>query len=391
MTTLYVVRTGRRVELFDDAVEDTPILGVPLSEWQARVARKSGLDVEWIDDAAEAVAPCFVTDDDVFFTERLFGAFVRKARTLRRACRAGLVDNPVLAATIGAHPGAEPVDGGWCWALAWRPSEAASEGPPILFEMDDLLALSSVRLPKALIPDGLHVFCESTMGLLRVDAPLHVYFANLHANLERSAALMTRVRMRAARGAPAEGLDVVNRLGEGCVIDPSAVVEGCELGDGVVIGAHAVVRHSTLGAGVHVQDGVTMMRSVIGRGTMISLQHRVVQSVVYEESFLISGALQFSIMGRESAVFATWVTDMRMDGRTIRTPQGGGLVDTGLRFFGAVIGHRAKVTAGVVTAPGRVVPSGATVHADPRDVFVGLPTGHPVGRPFVLGGRDDPR
>ena len=111
-------------------------------------------------------------------------------------------------------------------------------------------------------------------------------------------------------------------------------------------------------------------------------------SVVYPECFLISGAFQFSIMGYASAIFAAWITDARTDQKTIKTSIRGKLVDSGMYFLGCIMGNHAKVTAGVITAPGRIIPNNAIIHQDQSLVYTGLPATHPTGEPFFLKKKD---
>jgi NDP-sugar pyrophosphorylase family protein len=203
----------------------------------------------------------------------------------------------------------------------------------------------------------------------------------MHANFESCA---DRV-LRANFAPSAQSDERWNRIGNNCNIHPTAYLEGCDVGDGAKIGAYAVLRYSTLGRGARIADTVNMFRSVVGENTQICEQHRVIMSVIYPECFLISGALQFSIMGYASGIFAAWITDARMDQQTLKTVVGGKVVDSGLHYLGCIMGHRAKVTAGVVTAPGRVIPNDAEIHLAPHLTYRGLPSDHPSGVPYFVG------
>lgn len=367
MTVLYVLEQDRRIEVFDDPVADALILGRPLSVWQAYAAANAGLEVKRVRSLEGIAPPYFVMDEDVHVTTRFLIDFSRRAMAGAKNVRAGVLSNVAIDAVANAHPRAERVPGGVCYALRYV-ADATGDFTPLLLEMDDL-GYSTTRLPAAIQQNNPVVFCESTRAILQIGSPLHVYQANMHQNLERASAL----------------LDGSNDIGKNCDIHPTAYLEGCTIGDGVSIGAHAVLRWCDVGDGAHIYDSVNMMRGIIGEGTTVHLQHRVVHAVTYPECFLISGALQFSIMGRASAIFAAWITDARMDEQGVRTVIEGEVVDSGMRFLGAIVGHRAKVTAGVVTAPGRVVPSGATVHPDPKDVYTGWPAGADPNAPFFLG------
>ncbi len=367
MTVLYVLEQDRRIEVFDDPVGDALILGRRLTAWQAHAAANAGLELVRVRSLDDVAPPYFVMDEDVHVTTRFLTDFAQRAIAGGRNVKAGIASNGAIDAVANAHPRAERVEGGVCYALQYV-ADASGAPSPLLLEMDDL-SYSTTRLPAAIQKNNPVVFCESTRAILQIGSPLHVYQANMHQNLERASAL----------------LDGSNDIGKNCDIHPTAYLEGCTVGDGASIGAHAVLRWSDIGEGANVYDSVNMMRGIIGEGTTVHLQHRVVHAVTYPECFLISGALQFSIMGRASAIFAAWITDARMDEAGVRTVVDGKVVDSGMRFLGAIVGHGAKVTAGVVTAPGRIVPSGATVHPDTKDVYTGWPPGADPNAPFFLG------
>lgn len=383
-TRLYVLDTDARIEVFDDPVGQALIHDETLEAWQAKAAAAAGLELHRVAAAPKTIpkssGPYFVMDGDVFATPRFLVEFARKARILDANCVAGLASNPVVDRAAAGHPKAEQVGGGWTYGLRYVTKPRAKSYAEALLQMDDL-AQSTARLPKALEATGRYTFCESSKAILHVTSPIHVLQANLHANVARHVPVSGMLGLRRAQVAQQS---TNNLIGDGCAIHPSAVLEGCQLGARVMIGANVVCRQSVIGDDVILMDGTTVLRSIIGRGSQCSFQHRVVHSVVYPDCYLISGALQFSIMGRASGVFATWVTDTRMDGKCVRTPIDGEVRDSGMHYLGAIVGHRAKVTAGVVTAPGRVVPSGAIVHTAPGNVYTGLPPGHPVDEPYFI-------
>lgn len=363
---------------------ETLILNRPLSTWQARAAVKARLELIAVDDESEITGSGFVMPDDLFVTSRFLSEFVRCARAEGSNAQAGLQSNPVIDPVARGHRRAKKVRGGWLYPLRYE-TGASGRSTPILLPMDDL-ERSAIRMPTALSKDNLIVFCESSKAVVPIEAPVHLYQANMHQNMERMSEIGARLRLIAGRGGRDEEVLRGNKLAEGCNVHPTAYLEGCEVGAGANIGANVVARHCVIGAGATISDGATMLRAIIGEHSLVSYLHRVVQAVTYPECFLISGALQFSIVGHSSAIFAAWITDARMDEKTIRTPVRGELINSGMRFLGIAMGHRAKVTAGVVTAPGRIVPNDQHVHADPAMVFNGLPAGHPAGAPFFVGG-----
>jgi bifunctional UDP-N-acetylglucosamine pyrophosphorylase/glucosamine-1-phosphate N-acetyltransferase len=384
-TQLFIVRSQRRVEVFGDAVGQALILGKPLHQWQEEVAAAAGLEVAWVDAVPAQAQPHFVMEDDVFITDRALRAFVRRARTEGRNAVAGIASNAVWDRVAATH-GATAVKGGNCYRL--RYVCGAGQDTPVLLAQDDLAGLF-LRLPRAISADGGTLLPHSSVSLLHIRTPLHIFQANMQAN---QAALWQRVPLLpSSRRKPprlhgdSEALAKWNHLGAGCSIHPTAWVEGCAVGRGVTVGPYAVCLYSVLGDGAVILDGANITGSVVGSNTMVGQGYRVITSVVYPECFLTSGALQFSIMGARSAVYAAWVTDARMDHRSVSTVVDGEVVDSGMEFLGCILGHRARLTAGVITAPGRIIPNDGLVYPDPAQVLTQFPPGQPAGVPYILG------
>lgn len=377
---LYIITKGQSLEFFGDPIGEVLILNKRLADWQTDTAKKAGLTPQFVTDVESKTKPYFVMGEDIFFTQRFLNEFVRRAIATERNCRAGLTKNELQNRLVRSHLSAVHVPGGYCYDLRYI-TDTSTDEEFVLIGMDDL-KYSTMPLPRAISKTRETIYCSSTIAILQITSPLHLYQANMHANFEASAERVIRSNQRLQ----SEKLDQrSNLIGRNCSIHPTAYLEGCELGDGSQVGAYAVLRHSTLGRGVRIADAVNMFRSVVGENTQICEQHRVIMSVIYPECFLISGALQFSIMGYASGIFAAWITDARMDQQTLKTIVDGKLVDSGLPYLGCIMGHHAKVTAGVVTAPGRVIPNGAEIHLAPHLTYRALPPDHPSGMPYFVG------
>jgi NDP-sugar pyrophosphorylase family protein len=382
---LYILTSGQRLDLFDEPIGDSLILNHPLKFWQEQAAERAGLQIEFIQKTDGLKPPYFIADEDVFFTNRYLNEFSARAIASQKNSRAGLLKNALLNLIVSAHP-AETVSSGYCYDLHYVVDPANPDSHPILLPMDDLSA-STMNFPLSIRDTREVIYCSSTMAILQIQSPLHLYQANMHKNLEAAAERIRGIGLSGTGRAPEKTESVQgkwNQIAANCDIHPTAYLEGCQIGEGASIGAHAVCKYSVIGNGVRISDSVNMFRSVVGDNSCICEQHRVIMSVIYPECFLISGALQFSIMGYASAVFAAWITDARTDQKTIKTVIRGKVVDTGMYFLGCIMGHHAKVTAGVITAPGRVIPNHTVIHQDQALVFNGLPEDHPPGQPFFL-------
>ncbi len=163
------------------------------------------------------------------------------------------------------------------------------------------------------------------------------------------------------------------RIGKGCRIDRTAILEGAVLGPGCTVGAHAVVRGSLLGAGVHVEDGAQVQMCVAGDKVRVGRQTAMLGCVLMEGSNPTQGMMQFSVLGRHSATTkASWFQDTRFDGRNIMVEAPPGdprkLLDAGTRFLSVDVGHGTVVGANVMIAAGRMLPGNAKIVGDPAMV-----------------------
>lgn len=177
------------------------------------------------------------------------------------------------------------------------------------------------------------------------------------------------------------GRVLLSKRGTGCRIHPTAIVEACRLGDNVEIGAYAIVRGCILGDGAAVEDGSQAHLSVMGPGSRIARQTAIFLTVLMEGAHSAQSLIQTGVLGRHSATVSdTWFLDVRvasvepgpdglLPGRSLPVlveagaghPREGEFVDSGSRLLGCTVGHETMVAAGVVVAPGRALPSRATI------------------------------
>ncbi|MBK8013674.1 MAG: hypothetical protein IPK13_20275 [Deltaproteobacteria bacterium] len=390
---LYILERGSKLGVFGDPIATAPVGNQTLAAVQREAARRVGLEIERVRSAAGLPVPCFIMEEDTYVTPRFLAAFAGRALALGANARAGLASTDVLERVAVGHPRADKVDGGFLFDLWYRATkddhddshdddlvsdddgadgdndlQAESVYASILIECDDL-AYSRSRVPTALSEGGEIRLFESSCAILQIHDPVHLYQANMHQ-------LVAAIRDMLIDGPPAaDAADAGmrrstrtargNAVGEGVSIHPSAWVEGSILGDGVTIGAQAVVRHAVIDRGAQVFEQSMVQRSVLGQNALVHTQCRVLHSVLCAESFLSHSPFQFSFLGRGAAVFGTLPTDFRLDGRTVKTIIEGEVRDSGLEFLGLLVGHEAKVAAGVVSGPGRVIPNGAVVHRGP--------------------------
>lgn len=142
-------------------------------------------------------------------------------------------------------------------------------------------------------------------------------------------------------------LDGVLVLGKGSRVLPGVVIEGnVVVGENCKIGPNCYIRGSTtIGDKCHVGQAVEIKNSILGAGTNVG-------HLSYVGDSILGAKVNFGA--------GTIVSNLRHDGKTHRTQVGGGLVDTGRRKFGVVVGD--GVHTGIHTAiyPGRKIGPGAS-------------------------------
>lgn len=135
-------------------------------------------------------------------------------------------------------------------------------------------------------------------------------------------------------------------IGEGAQIGhASRVVGPCYIGENVIVGDFSLIRQSSLEKEVHVGGYMEVTRSLIGTGTHFH-----------------SGYIGDSLVGPNVRVGAGFITaNKRIDRKTIGVKVKDGVVDSGLKQLGVLIGEAARVGVHVSVMPGKCIGPGAVV------------------------------
>ncbi len=139
---------------------------------------------------------------------------------------------------------------------------------------------------------------------------------------------------------PAAHLEGRLILGRGSRILPGVMIEGTVVvGENCKIGPNCYLRGSTsLGDGCHVGQAVEIKNSILMKKVSIGHLSYCGDSIVGEGSNFGAGTI---------------TSNFRHDGKPHRSMVGGGLIDTGRRKFGAVIGDRVHTGIHTSIYPGR--------------------------------------
>lgn len=134
--------------------------------------------------------------------------------------------------------------------------------------------------------------------------------------------------------------DVV--IGEGAIIKSGAYLDGpVYIGKGVTIGPNCYVHDCTsIEDGCTIGQAVEINRSIVGKNTNIKHLSYIGDSIVGENCNIGAGTI---------------VANLRHDGNNIKTRVKDGLVDTGRKKFGTIIGDNVKLGVGTVIYPGKKI------------------------------------
>ena len=380
---VFVEPSLRRIAPFLDPAGDTLIQNRPLSDWQQEAIATAGLN------RIESYSPpCLVLPDNVFITGgalKSFAAQVKGRNATLVVKRSRFLENtqyvqPHLTLTE---------DGGRYDRIRFVSGDDTPpidvvvdpEEEPLDFEVprayagDKPVELSLVRHPVMELHHWCHIlWCNQIAGGLEVRSTpkwlgvLRLIWAVIRARSFNKWRVLSKL----------------NRIGRGCDIHPTAVVEGCTIGDGVTVGPGCRLLFSHIGANATIMPGANVELSVLGESSIVSQSCFLRFSVLYPEAVMSQMVMQQCVLGRRViTTTASWAMDLNFS-QNIRVPLDGEMHSTGTRFIGSAFGHRCRIGTGFFLASGRMVPNDYFIIRDPGHVLRRVPIGHPEGHPLIV-------
>ena len=423
-----VIRTGRRIQPFDEAPGQSLYAGTTVEAAVVASLQRRGATVRFVnaDDAIDLAADgdsdgSVILADHCFVSDKALGDFLGAAfDSDADACRLALARTPsvdfalpLASASIEPFdldgPGAKPQTRGRyeaaatdrvaydCFFVRTAPAQSASALLGFLRESARRIVVAKrelgipLRLPT--LGDGAQqtqlIPITSTLAV-HVEHWVHILWLNQAAFgvrwLELARARTGWALWRLATSAPWSFAAITHRFvatGKNCRIHPTAWVEASILGDNVSVGAGASVRNSILGDNVTVGDHATVLSSTLGNGVSVTPRTFVVWSAAYADAILSNYKLQVSVIGR-GASLSTWAgfIDAKLQG-SVDVLHDGMLRSTGRSFLGSCLGHGAHVGAKVLLLPGRAIPNGTFITMREDELIRRIPEHLEPGVPHV--------
>lgn len=142
--------------------------------------------------------------------------------------------------------------------------------------------------------------------------------------------------------------------------DRIAIGEGCKIEPGAVIVGPAVI-----GKGVEIRTGAYVRENVIlGDGSLVGAHSEVKGSVLFPQAKAPHQAyVGDALLGRDVNLGAgTILSNVKNIGREVTLTVGGRIIQTGLRKFGAVLGDGCKTGCNTVLNPGVLMGPGSVTY-----------------------------
>ncbi len=382
---VYVAPSGRRIAPFGDPADEVLVQNRTVAELRAEAFAQAGLTRI---DSLEP--PCLVIPDNLLVNAAALQAFAQGAAGRKAVFVLGQSHFGEMAARV--NPDVEQVPGGWRYpGLRW---ESGDEGEPVDVRVDPLENVLDFPMPSHYSGNT-----RLTLGLPRrlvllLNHWVHILWANQTAGAVemqtlprwKVAARLIWAALRAMSFNKWKVAAKLNRIGRGCDIHPTAVVEASNLGDNVIVGPFARVAFSKVGDGTIIMPGANVDLCVIGERSFIA-EHCVIRScVLYPGAAASQLLMQQCVLGRDTITTKGGVSlDLNFEA-DIKVPLDGRMYTTGLRCLGSAYGHRAKVGTGFFLGPGRAVPNDYFLIRDPKQILTVLPEGL-QGQPLIASGR----
>ncbi len=408
----YILPSNKIIEPFMDPVGQSMIGNMSLAQHQRKVLEQTGMEPAFIKEASEIKpGPCLVTFDDVFFTRRVLRSLLAGFKA-QGSIRCGLPLGSLLVRHTKALQnldtekiGDEELALYRLYLVEFEKAPDSEEGlRHELKKAAPFATLFKEKIIQVQVPANIMgtAFLEHPLTssvVMHINHWIHVLWANQLSIQIRwvetivdhklwtgskamgaaMACLLTgRWNIPALKWAMAKRL---NRMGQGCDIHPTAIVEFSHIADGVRIGANALVRGCMVGSNAVIEDRACVQYSVVGRECFISKNSVLVFSAGYPQGDLCGNGTQSSLFGRKVAI-TSWcrIIDIKAEG-DVKVEHDGSLYSTGTSFLGACWGHESYGGMDATVQAGRSVPNGAIIVKDPDQIIRTIPKDLPPGKP----------
>ncbi len=325
--------------------------------------------------------PTLMYRDNLFFDEHYIQAFMREAQKKKQAVRAAFsVDDQAFREhALPLSTSYTPAGSVYLADLWYYPNGPVADVEPLVIDLQ-AREIGYYHVPTYMADQrGDLVFQVPLRALLAIDSWVHVYIADVVFGLfARGARFEKRLgedlgfKLDILSKAVFEGRQILEcsrlvKIGNNCVIDPSAIIHGpTTIGDNVTINAGAVIENSIIGNNVNISQDVQIMLSVVGDGTFMPFRSALFMTTIMDNSMVAQNTcLQMCVVGRNTFIGAgSTFTDYNLIPAPIRAIGGDGQLHPSNRpVMGGCVGHNCRIGAGMIIYPARTIESDVVLAA----------------------------
>ena len=373
-----VLPCSRFIEPFNEPARDLRIGNKPLWLHQRDVLTPFATrDIELPPDARlpQTQEPCLVYRDNLWFDEGFIQAFLSEAKKRVKPSRAAFTLNDAAFREHCLPLSRSYTQRGDIYLadLWYYPRGPEVDDEPLIIDMRSR-EIGYYHIPSYMANTvGDLVYQVPLRSLIAIDCWTHVFIADcvfgifgrgarFEERLERDLFFKLGILARAIyEGKQLLECSAVVRVGQNCVIDPTAVIHGpTTIGSNVTIGAGAVIENCTIGDNVNISQGCQLMLSVVGDGTFLPFRAALFMTTIMDNSMVAQNTcLQMCVVGRNSFIGAgNTFTDFNLVSNEIEARNGeGDLKPSNRPVLGGCVGHNCRIGAGMVFYPARMVES----------------------------------
>lgn len=402
-----VVPQARDLFPFARKPDDCALGAETFGAYRSRTLIALGLSSQVAQDADTPIeGPALVLADDAFATKRAIRFFIRALRGESAPCRLSLPPSRLLELFLPLQDVPTAEDGRVAFDIGFiptgcraSPAEIFALGPerwrcPAFREIP-----LEVPMPPYILGRDSRTFAFplTSCVAMRIRHWVHVLRANhlmpqilLIENAERHPVRAMFRALCSLRFSKPGWIQALKsnfvETGKNCFIHPTAIIESSVLGNNVQVGANAYIVGSVLGDDVRVEQRAHIEQSCLGAHTYVSKNSTVSACVSFGDTDVCTNGIQGSAIAERCAL-TSWARPLDVvPGGQVSVRDNGEIRPVGEMPCGVAFGAGVFVGADVNIAPGRALPPGIRLIADPRHTLRKIPQNAAPGRYAVEKG-----
>ncbi len=380
-----ILQDHRFIQPFNEPARDLRVMNKPLWLNQRDVLAPyihRELELKPWDTLIETREPCIVHRDNLYFDPEYMRAFLSEAQKRKTACRAAFSgqDPAFREHALPLSTSYTPYDDLYLADLWYFPEGVKREHTdwkgmhaiePVVIDLQPTEA-GYYHVPTYMAYEqGDLIFQVPRRSLIAIDLWVHIFIADVVFGLfTRAARYEDRLKsdlpfkLSIVASAMYEGKQVLEcsklvSVGQGCVIDPRAVIHGpTTIGNHVTINAGAIIENCVIGDNVNVSQDCQLMLSVIGDGAFLPFRTSMFMTTLMDNSMVAQNTcLQMCVIGRNTFIGAgSTFTDFNLLPTPLRALDGEGKLNAANRpVLGGCVGHNCRLGSGMIFFPARTV------------------------------------